>query len=124
GRIDRGTASCTSPAPIRSAAVPARTGAPIMPSLPPTTSTRPKLPLCPSTGGGGSGGGEVIRSMHERLTLSDGYRKGVDENGSAAPHLPARGLRDRLCGATHPRYARRVGHVRGVQPRPRRPGQP
>src|SRR5580693_5428545 len=54
------TAICTSPDPHRRAAVAARTGAPSMPLLPPTTSTRPNNPLCPSAGRSGSDGNRVI----------------------------------------------------------------
>ena len=42
--------------PIRSALVPAKIGAPIMPAFPPTISTRPKVPLFPSAARAGSGG--------------------------------------------------------------------
>src|SRR3712207_7858219 len=58
----------TRPAPLRSADVPASTGAPIMPSFPPTTSTRPNVPLCPSRGRGGSAGGEVMSCRTEEHT--------------------------------------------------------
>src|SRR6185437_11312610 len=54
--MERGTAIWTRPEPIRKAAVPAITGAPIIPSFPPTTSTRPNSPLWPSIGRGGRGG--------------------------------------------------------------------
>ena len=61
-KIARGTAICTNPLPSRSADVPAKAGAPIIPSCPPTISTRPNVPLCPSAGRGGSGGAAMMRS--------------------------------------------------------------
>ena len=52
GRISRGTAAVTSPAPVRIAARHAIDGAPALPNAPPTNSTWPSLPLLPSTARG------------------------------------------------------------------------
>ena len=48
GRQLAGVAIVTRPAPERSAAIPARNAAPVLPTDPATTVTRPKSPLCES----------------------------------------------------------------------------
>ena len=56
GRALLAVATRTSPAPARSAARPTRRPLPVIPMLPAITRTRPNVPLCPSTGLGGSFG--------------------------------------------------------------------
>ena len=56
GRILFGIATRTNPAPARSAALPARAAAPLMPILPAIMQTLPKSPLCESVARGFSFG--------------------------------------------------------------------
>ena len=80
GRHDLGVAIVTSPAPDRSAPMAVRCAAPVFPSEPATTSTRPKSPLCESVARAGT-----ISRMRSRVSSS---RCGPSMSSSSGSGIP------------------------------------
>ena len=79
GKMLRGTATVTSPAPPRSAPNPLRHAAPLIPGCPAMMSAFPKVPLCASLGRGGAFGKDLIRLIAAGRFI-------------AAPKEPQRGI--------------------------------
>jgi hypothetical protein len=67
GRTLFGVATRTNPAPARSAALPARAAAPLIPMLPAIMQTLPKSPLCASVTRGFSFGIVFIKCIQVRM---------------------------------------------------------
>ena len=86
---DRGVAMVTSPAPDRSAPMAGRCAAPVRPSEPAMTSTRPKSPLCESAARAGTISRIRSRVSSSRYGPSSSSRSGTGMPMSAITRSPA-----------------------------------